>query len=258
MSKVVVFHGIDHKVGTTLLVQSVAEWIAKEQKHLSVMMISMNARKSTEYVREVTESIENFRIQLDNRMLDANQIMKLCQWKSNLYLLSGIGSQLDHRSYHPDHAGYLLRMLEDQVDLILIDSGNEIDHGLAVGALAHSQNRFLILTQQESMLHRYEQLNDLYQELSIQFSGFIINKFQTSDPYNLSYIQKRTGIPTSIMKTISYTEYYRQAEMEYRSLVSYQDARMQADLAGLSREVMSVALVPSTEKKRKISWKNFI
>lgn len=258
MSKVVVFHGIDHKVGTTLLVQSVAEWIAKEQKQLSVMMISMNARKSTEYVGEVTESIENFRLQIDNRMLSANQIMKLCQWKSNLYLMSGIGSQLDHRSYHPDHADYLLRVLEDQVDLILIDSGNEIDHGLAVGALAHSQNRFLILTQQESMLRRYEQLYDLYQELSIQFSGFIINKFQTGDPYHLSYIQKRTGIPASLMKTITYTEYYRRAEMEYRSLVSYQDAKLQADLAALSKEVMAAARVPAQEKKRKLLWKNFI
>lgn len=258
MNNVIAFHGVDHKVGTTMLAQSVAEMIAKERRQLKIMLISLNGRRSTEYVGEDTESIENFKMQIDNKMIDIDQLLRLCLWKTNLYLLSGIGSSMENRYYHPETAHYLLRQLQEKLDLIIVDSGNEIDHGLAIGSLNVSDFKILVLTQQETMINRFETLRPLYNSLELGFKRIVINKFSPQDPYSITYILKRTGIESDTVRTVGYTDHYRQAEMNYQSLIAYEDDRYHEDVRKLSNDILHHMGIPQLQKKRAKLWKSFI
>lgn len=44
MSKMYAFHGADNKTGTTMITQSVAEFIADNLKDIKIMMISLHGR----------------------------------------------------------------------------------------------------------------------------------------------------------------------------------------------------------------------
>src|SRR5665647_1130568 len=52
MDKLFSFHGIDHKVGVTMIAQSVAELIANERKDLKILLITLNGRKNAGYVKK--------------------------------------------------------------------------------------------------------------------------------------------------------------------------------------------------------------
>ena len=257
MNNVVVLHGIDHKVGTTMIAQSVAEIISVRKQNLKVLLLFLNGRRSTDYVREEFDSITRFRMQLENRIISGKEIVKACRCQNNLYMLAGIESPEEERYYQPDMSAYLLSTVKNEFDLVLVDSGNTLDNGLALGALTCSDLRFLILTQQETMLRRYEVLQPLYQKLKISFAGFIINKFSSQDPYDLGYLSMRMDTVKSRIKRVEQTGSSRLAEMEYRTLLSFQDQRYTQDVLSLANLILELTekeqIIPG---RRGIKWKN--
>jgi hypothetical protein len=142
MSKMYAFHGADNKTGTTMITQSVAEFIADNLKDIKIMMISLHGRSGTEYVDRVGESIEGLKLHLSNRLLDFGRVIEGCRRSNNFYMLGGVESIGQVRSYHPDMATYLLESIENEFDLIFADTGNDIDNGLAVGALEFIEEKY--------------------------------------------------------------------------------------------------------------------
>jgi hypothetical protein len=88
MSRIVVFHGAEHKAGCTMTSQSAAELIAKEKKELSVLFAALNGRTSMEYVSEKTACIDEFKIQLKSGMGVDKNMLSACKKIDNLYFLA--------------------------------------------------------------------------------------------------------------------------------------------------------------------------
>ena len=149
----------------------------------------------------------------------------------------------------------MLNTIEGEFDLILSDTGSQIDNGLAYGALAISNFNFCIMTQQESCLSRFEGLKERYKKGGIFFSKYIVNKFEEKDPHNITYISKRLDISKKEILIVENVDYSRQAEMENRTLVEFRDERYLNCIINISNIILGDLKEPIITKEKKRSGK---
>lgn len=252
------FHGVDHKVGTTMTAQSVAELIISNNSNLKVLLISMNGRESSEYIRETPSGIDAMKFHIDNNMISGEEFLKTCTHKGNFYIMAGISNEMEQRYYYPDMAKYLLEEVAPEFDLIIADCGSELDNGLAIGTLSISEEIFLVATQQESVIRRYEKIKCILDELGFGISAYIINKYYEQDPYGLSYLVNRMEIERDRIWKLDSAGYSRQAEIDYKTLLEYKNDIYSQDILALANYILNKNGFKEIERKRKSRWKSFI
>jgi cellulose biosynthesis protein BcsQ len=252
------FHGADHKVGTTMITQSVAEIITADNPGLKVLLIAMNGSESAEYFREAPSCIDALKFHIDNRTITGEDFLKACTHKGNFYIMAGISNELEAHYYHPDMAKYLLEEVAPEFDLVIADSGNELDNGLAVGTLTESGEVLFITTQQESAVRRYERNRRLLDDLGVDISLFLVNKYSEQDPYGLPYLASRMSIERDRFMKIDSASYSRQAEIDYRTLLEYKNEAYRADIAAVANYILNKAGFPEIRRQRKNKWRSFI
>ncbi|MGI6748656.1 MAG: hypothetical protein ACOX4V_10580 [Anaerovoracaceae bacterium] len=254
----VCFFGIDHKVGTTMISQSTAELISFHYPNLKILFISMNGRESTEYVREAPISIDAMKYYIDNKMIIGADFLKTCTHKGNFYMMSGISNELESRYYYPDTVRCFLNEIAPEFDIIIADCGSDLDNGLAIGALSVSEDIFLIISQQESAIRRFEKLKPLMAELNIKKAVYIINKYKEQDPYGLNYLSDRLNIGKDNIWKVASSDYYRQAEVDYKTLLEYKNEMYIQDISLVANSILHSKGFSLIKKQRKSRWKNFI
>ncbi|MBR0596830.1 hypothetical protein [Sinanaerobacter chloroacetimidivorans] len=252
------FHGSDHKVGTTMLSLSIASAISRYHQNLKILQISMNGRESTEYIREAPVTVDTLKIQIENRMLHEQDFLKICKHNANLYVMAGPSNELEERFYCPEGAAYLLEEISPYFDIVIADSGNEIDNGLAIGALQCSRDIFYIVTQQETSLSRYEKRKDIYDNVGVVFSDLILNKYVEHDFYDAAYVADRMQSEAQNVWKVSASDYAKQAEMEHMTLIDYKNDKFIQDIVELSNCILSKSGLPEIKKQRKNIWRSFI
>lgn len=258
MKKLIAFHGGDHKTGTTMVAQSMAELIALRKKDLKVLLITLNSRKNAGFVRERVQTIDDYRIQLDSRLLIREEFIQSTRCRKNLHMLAGLVREDEERYYHPETAEYLLKSIEEDFDLIISDTGCCLDNGLAFGGLRMASQRYLVLNQMESTIRRVEEQRDRYQEAGIPFQQIILNQFREKDPYTVSYLSQRLEIPKETFHLIRQADYARQAEMEYRTLMEYRDEGYREDVRCIANSLLRGIGEEELPPERKGLWKSFI
>lgn len=252
------FHGADHKVGTTMTAQSVAESISTAYPNLKILLIAMNGRESAEYFREAPMGIDSIKFHIDNKMITGEDFLKACTHKGNFYIMTGISNEAEVRYYHPDMAKYLLEEAASEFDLVIADCGNELDNGLAVGALSVSVEVLFVTAQQETAIRRYERNRKLFSDLGIGVSVFIINKYCGQDPYGLSYIAKRLETEKEKFLKIDLSGFSRQAEMDCRTLLDYNCEAYRNDITTVVNYILNKAGFSEIQRQRKSRWRSFI
>lgn len=252
------FHGADHKVGTTMVAQSVAESISSYHPNLKILFIAMNGRESSEYIRETLGSIDDMKFHMDNKMINGSDFIKACTHKGNFYMLGGVSNELETRSYYPDMAKYLLEEITPEFDLVIADSGNELDNGLAIGTLAVSEEVFLVVTQQEAIIRRYEKNKDMLEDIGVEISAFIINKYYEQDPYALSYLVNRIGSEKEKLWRLGSADHSRQAEIDCKTLLEYKNENYLLDIIAIANNILNKNGIAEIKKQRKSRWRNFI
>lgn len=258
MRKLVALHGGDHKTGTTMLAQSLAELIALRKKDMKVLLITLNSRKNIGFVRERVQTIDDYRVQLDSRLLIREEFLQSTRRSNNFHMLAGLAREEEERYYHPETAEYLLKSIEDDFDLIISDTGCCLDNGLAYGGLQMAGQRFFVLNQMESTIRRAEEQGSRYQKAGILFNQIILNQFREKDPYSVSYLAERLDFPKEGFLLVHQADYSRQAEMEYRTLMEYRDEIYREDIRKLANVVLGPMGREGMTPERKGIWKNFI
>lgn len=221
MGVLLVFHGADYKVGTTMISQSVSELVAKKYPHCKVLRLAMNSRKSCDFVQEPIPSLEGFRKSLDSSAVLGEAIFRRYHIKDNLYAIAGLEKEINHRKYFPEDAYRIIKSLGNEFDFIVVDGGCDIDNGLVLGSLTMGAINILILSQNESVLYRWEQQETIYKDFSISFDFVIVNKYQHSHPYSLGYIKERLGFKDQSYYKIKLSAHGYRAEWEKKTLIHY-------------------------------------
>ncbi|MBF0980174.1 MAG: hypothetical protein HXK71_02450 [Clostridiales bacterium] len=259
MSNFYVFHGIDHKVGVTMVAQSIAEIIASYKKGMNVLFLALNGRLNAEYVKEEVHSIDDFKVELDSKIFTVTDFMRKCRQKDNFYMMAGVANEEEERLYFPSVVEYLLGELKDKFDVIIADTGSTLDNGLALGALLMADCNYLITTQQESALTRLEKQRDIFDKSDISFDAVVVNKFYEKDPHSLGYIRSRMGLDKERISKISMADYERQAEMNHCTLMEFNNSDYEKDILNVANEILlDIGGEGIRKRSRGLRWKSFI
>ncbi len=253
-----VFHGSDHKVGTTMTAQSLAELIAENNTEIRVLLAFMNGRVSREYFTEDAISIDSMKHHIDNKTMNGKEFIKDCKHKGNLYIICGIVDEIESRYYHPEMAEYFLEEVSSEFDIIIVDSGSEIDNGLAVGAMKCASEIYLLSTQQESSLRRIEKKREILHSLNLNYNALVINKHDDNNLYGVSYICERINHKKDKVLTLSYNNSGLIAETEERTLLNYKNDSYERDIAIIANDILNKIGHKEISIKRKSKWKSFI
>ena len=238
MSGIYTFFGVDHKCGTSMLCQSIAELISKEMPDWKILVIHTEGAPGTDYAAGAKESMERIRPELAEGLVDIQDIMARSKWQNNLYLISGADPLEGDGKYHPNLSDHLLRQLKGCFDLILCDSGSQIDHGLALGSLFASDGIFLVMIQAESAIRRFERLLPLYHKLNVATLGCLINRFQDKNPYTVGYLRERLDRFAGDFYTVGESSLGMVAEAEGRSLIQYRDKVFGKDVCSAANLIL--------------------
>jgi hypothetical protein len=261
MESIFVFHGADHKAGTSMLVRSVAEQICGAYREVRVLTAALHGAPGNDYVTGDLASVESIRSYLENRVLSKAELMKACRCTENRYFLAGVEDLLERRDYFPEMVSYLLETMAPEFQIILVDAGNEIDNGLAAGALQLGQENYLALSQQESALRQAERKLPLCRRLGLRFGQVVLNRFREEDPYSLAYVQERLGpeLPGAAFCKVAEAENgARAAETEHKPLLAYKNEDYAEDVLRLANQLLRAVRLPEIQKARRGLWKSFI
>ena len=257
MNQLYTFHGINDKVGTTMIAQSVAETIAELFSDLKVLFVAMNGRPSLDFYNGAACYIDALKSRLEGGILSPAEVESFCSSSRNLYLLGGIDNEDDERYYHPKLAKSFLETAQQAFDITLVDCGNRLDNGLAFGALSLQSERFLILRQTESSLARWEKRRSVYEKLNIRPRAFIVNMYLDRDIYPLDYVANRLNLDMGVFNKVCSSIEGRRAEVEKKTLKTL-DSCFKKDLNRLVDVLLARTPFESIPRKRSSLWKSFI
>lgn len=238
--------------------QSVAELISSGYPDLKILLASMNGRKSDEYIREALSGIDTMKLHIDNKTMSGADFLRTCTHKGRFYILGGISNEMEERYYSPSMVQYLLEEIAPEFDIVIADTGNVLDNGLAVGTLSISAEIFLILTQQESAIKRYEKNRSIIDALEIGISAYVINKYFEEDPYGINYIADRMEVEKEKIWKLNSADYSRQAEIEYKTLLEYKNEAYMQGITGIANYILIKNGFAEIKSQRKSRWKSFI
>ena len=257
MKPIIVFTGVDAKAGTTMIAQSVSEWIVENQADKKVLLLSLHGRPGTNYTDKKPPCLDEIRIPLENNVLNKQELIGYSRQIKGLHQIGGVTSILDRRRYTADTAASLISIVEDAFDLIVIDAGNELDNGLTVGALKSASWVFCVVTQQESYLDRFKAIAGIYSQLGIKAPTLIINLYDVKDSYGLSYIAKRLDTDPTSLLPVTLDRNGRTAEKSKQTLLRCGEKQFGFDIAAVALTVLERCGYPSEPRKRRTGWKSF-
>ena len=237
MSFVVSFHGAEHKCGTTMISQCVAERVSQLAPDLKVILLHPQGRWGTEYSPMTGETMETIKHYLAEKLLEPEELLGRVRWRGNLHVIGGAGETGSIFSYHPDMGKYLIETLQNSVDLIICDSGCDIEHGLCLGTMLISDRIYIVMDQRERTVAFYENNVALHEKLGLAPFAYVVNEYDKGSPYNVRYLAERLNSDKERFRKIRSSDYGLQAEIDGKSLVSYQGKGFVRDIDALAKEL---------------------
>ena len=254
----IAFHGGDHKTGVTMLCQCVMEHMAEHLENETVLQTALHGYPGGDYSQAMVQSVEGMRSYLDQQLLNSQELLRECKIQENGYLMWGIFRPEQQRFYHPKTAGYLLEELRRELSFMILDTGSEADNGLAIGALQSADVRCLVLTQQESVLSRWERYQGIYRRLGMDFHYIVINRYLPEAAYTKEYMADRLGFPVDRILTVADSPYGLRADGEKKSLLQYRDERVRQGVRGICERLTERCGIDYPKEKRWKRWKSSI
>ena len=251
MGRIVTFHGTDHKAGVSQTALGTAESLAENYPYLKILLVHTEGRSGREYAPNLRESLETVRPYLLDRVLDGEEIGDKAQYKGNLYVIGGDENPGSAEIYLPDMAEYMLDAFADCFDVVVCDSGSEIEHAMALGTLFSSDRIYHVLTQSELYFRRAEMLLPLYAKLGLSEGRFVLCKCDKNSPFSPSYSAKRLQIDPGELFSVRVSRKGSDAEIEGKSLYSYREGPYRRDIDAIAEDIVRTFELVKGGKERK-------
>lgn len=253
-SKIIVFYGADDKVGVTMVCQSIGSYVANAVKTEKVLLLHLDGKPGMDYTEDSAYGLDEIKVRLESDVLTRQELIDACKKDGNLYNLKGTTNLLERKTYQPDIVEKLLRLVEGYFDLILVDSGSNIDMGLSIGSLEATDHLVLVTTQQQSSLNSYKCKKQVFDELDIAFTHCIVNKYvEKGFLQSESQIGSKLGLKTMVLPLSTYGW---QAEIDRRCLLDYKDADYVQSIENMVKVFSSEGILNAiTFQEKKSFWK---
>lgn len=241
---IVTFFGAKDEVGTTMVSQCVAEFLAKHTE-LKVCLLMLGGEPGMTYVKKREPyGLDSIKTKLFNGILRPSELMDTCTTNDNLYILPGNENYLETRLYSPDYCENLIKIASQEFGAVIINAGSNYDMcgGMMAAALNTTNYKYLVTTQQKSAKDKFEVIdNQVLRRINIDpkecflvvnkyiESTSLLNPSQIADAYKL-YL----GWYLPSMEFLGW-----QAEEDMKSLYSYNDKNFNNQLEKLVKLIAS-------------------
>lgn len=237
---IVSFFGVDHKAGTTMITQSVADAIAHNDPSISVVRLSLHNRMGLDFFSHAAGVVDDLLISLENRCLNLDLFETVSCKSGSMRVLGGLRDISLSRKFGVEEVKYLLDFVKDTYDIVIIDAGADMDNALTTGALVCSDQMFYVGTQSESCLSQFFQISPIVKYCCpVEPSAVILNKFIMNEVYNLQYVSKRLNLPKEVFRMVIMAEDALKAERDHVSFFGRRNRQYDADILILSDMITS-------------------
>ncbi len=222
-NNVFTFYGADSKVGTTMVAQSVAEFIA-ENTELKVLTIFLSGKSSDYYVNVTNPpTLDILKTKLFSEILSDTEVMHNCvKVKDNLYMLFGISMFLERRQYEPKHIETLFKIIKSNFDCVIVDAGSYVELGCTLGAIHETNHRYLVTNTSLNTLNDYTDLRQqVLNRLKVDSAKLVINKYGENEVYSGDELSKLYC--SEFLCNIPLIENSLACEYEKKTLLSFED-----------------------------------
>lgn len=235
------FLGTDHKTGTTTVVHSLAADLAKHTNK-NIFVLSFNNQPNDEFTEGIRNSIDQLRPQIASKVVNFSELVKESTHVNGYYFLAGPRDMTAFHNYKFEDLVYLLEVLRQQEDfIVLVDGGADLNNKFVMAALDRIQNRIAVTTDETISYKRWKQkVKQVFEP------GF--NLKQESFMYILNGIDDELSDTVGIMKrynsislgTLLHSEMGRIAEEQMKPL-SFIDQQYSQDINKISRIIATKA-----------------
>ena len=254
-NKLFTFFGADSKVGTTMIAQSTAELLAKVSNR--VIYLPLDGTVGDDYCQFDNKfGLNDIKTKLQTKILSRNELEDICvESKAGYDVLPGIKSILSRRQFHPEDVAYLLKLIKKLYEVVIIDTGSDIELGTAIAGLNATPNRILVTSQQSVAYKRFRNLkNQILDLVGIESYLIVINKY-VDNPSLEDSRKMESNFGGTLVTTVPFIEYGWQCEQEQRSLLSTKDDQFTESIESIVEVITSHLDIPfSKSVKRKKSF----
>lgn len=250
------FYGADHKVGTSTIVHSVAEALARNIEK-EVLVLSMSNKAEDTFFSPTNASIDSLYVEYlsnkDSIFIPIEEIEKLKVSHNGYSFIPGPRSFLTYRRYDMSAVSEFLNQLKsEQRYMLLIDAGSEADHPLFLGALQQATKIFAVVTDQWTSFQEFDRkLTQVFNpafDIKATDISCIINKAEKShgvgnieESLRMKGSKITTTLPLSGLGTFSESD---------RSPLSMQDPAVEKGCMELARFLAQEENSPFFDKYR--------
>lgn len=238
------FFGCDSKVGSTSIVQGVAESIAEKNRDISIIVLFLDGQEGFDWVKDGVSEKSLFKIKaaIKNNILTVDNIKKNCLvLNKNLYLLKGETDFKEVMFYHENEIIKLINFCSTNFDLVIIDAGNinNIQYRMTYAGLISTNNRILITDQSSKSVRLFNKCRQqILKPLNIyNFKFIILNKYvKYSCLLKKENIIDKYNMP--IVSIIPFVDNYDQALSEQNVTILSKDKQYKKQLNNIIFYIM--------------------
>lgn len=218
---VILFHGCDTQVGTTMVALAAAEQLAEEGH--SVLYISAGAIPGNPFLEADAAGAA---VDLWGSSFEEVDIRQLATEHHGVDVLQGVRSWMNNGSSMMGLLQEICSKSSPLWDWVIIDGGSCGEAGMGRDALEFSSKIFLIITQQEKSLQRWRMRREWLENRMKAQPYYIVNKFIGNGTfYTEGQMQKLLQCDSRHIAAVPYMPYGWQAEKEHCTLMKYRPFR---------------------------------
>jgi len=239
MNRVVTFYGADHKCGTSMISLCVAKSISKLCPSLKVLLIYIDNKSSEAYSPKIGENLSRIWPYINEQILDLDELEYKAQYDNNLSIIGGINMTDPEERFNTIGCEYLFSRCRERYDIIICDAGTEITRALCFGSILASDEVNMVIAQKESALKKMEIESSFYKKMNINFSYYILNKYDRDNAYSKKYCAKRLEVSEDLFNCIADSGYGDIAEMQGKSLLDYKSVAFKRGIDNMGKRIIS-------------------
>ncbi len=224
LNNVYAFFGADAKVGVTMMTTCIAQSISDQG--IDVLHMHLDGKLGNEYYDNSYEydykCMDDLKLKLKSGIITVDDIKGVCTHnEKHIHHMAGVLDILKKNDYTPHQMYKLLEYCNMIFDFVIVDCGSDIHLGMSISGLLSTENRFLIMTQQHMSIKRFYAMNQIFQNIDINFADIIINKYI---PYEqLPYAEDISNIMGGCsVVCIPFLDYGWQCEQDGISLMEFE------------------------------------
>jgi cellulose biosynthesis protein BcsQ len=223
---IIAFQGAEHKVGTTMIAQSFAEVLAKEETGERILLLLFSTNRGRNYIKDdlgMEYLSKHIPLLIENKF-DNEDIYNGCWNEGNLFIFGGIDRRYKLHDFYPDMAQKIIDAAKDQFKHIIIDAGATLDFGLSMPAILNiTDSYYYILDQSESSINEMIDIKSYFKKYLLNPKGYIINRYDEEDIYTLKYIANRLNVEQDQLLKLPEIPKSRKMEVDRTTFVKGKD-----------------------------------